>query len=368
MSFFNSLQFDNTSVSSQTSTIRQRSDAVNSQHSDTKFSGLLHNTQADAVINTQENNTSPTTKTIPTDRLQHRSLSLLSQESEAIPLSRGIQLRPQDFRGIALHQAAQEGIALPDRSKGFALNSIRRGGALPNAAQEVFPNALSHIGQTQHAEKNTENNTTPFPMGFLSAQFESGSAGVSAIGYDRTGGTSYGKYQIASRPGSMQAFIEFLQQENPQLAERLANAGPANTGSKNGEMPTVWREIAQETPQQFGELQERFIAQSHYQPALEAVSDVGYDTVNFSTALKEVLFSTAVQHGPTGAARIFRQAAEEIGLTAENQQTLETELIQNVYALRAQNFHSSSTHVQAAVQRRFEQESHLALQLTEKLA
>jgi len=42
--------------------------------------------------------------------------------------------------------------------------------------------------------------------GELSAKFESGKDGIAAIGYDRQGGTSYGKYQIASRVGMMKLF------------------------------------------------------------------------------------------------------------------------------------------------------------------
>ncbi len=67
----------------------------------------------------------------------------------------------------------------------------------------------------------------PMPeVGALSAKFESGSAGVAAIGYDRVGGTSYGKYQIASKPGTMDRFLSYLDKNAPAWAERLRSAGP----------------------------------------------------------------------------------------------------------------------------------------------
>ena len=56
----------------------------------------------------------------------------------------------------------------------------------------------------------------PDALGALSAQFESGKQGVSAIGYDKNGGTSYGAYQIASRPGTMDQFISFLNGKEPR--------------------------------------------------------------------------------------------------------------------------------------------------------
>ena len=59
-----------------------------------------------------------------------------------------------------------------------------------------------------HASGRRQADTTG--IGKLAAQFESGSDGIAAVGYDKHGGTSYGKYQIASRVGSMDNFLSFL--------------------------------------------------------------------------------------------------------------------------------------------------------------
>ena len=69
------------------------------------------------------------------------------------------------------------------------------------------------------------------------------------------------------------------------------------------------KKIAKENPALFEDLQERFIHDSHYKPALQAVSQrTGLSGEHMSPALQEVLWSTAVQHGPNGAARIFSRA------------------------------------------------------------
>ena len=193
----------------------------------------------------------------------------------------------------------------------------------------------------------------------LAAQFESGKEGISAIGYDRRGGTSYGKYQIASRPGSMDNFISYLKTEAPDIAKQLEAAGPANTGSRSGRMPDVWREIAASQPERFGELQEGFIRDSHYKPAMEAVKKAGFNADNFSPALQEVLFSTAVQHGPNGAARIFTRAAQQVGLKAGVPH--EQQFIKEVYAKRAGQFENSTAQVREAVHNRLHQEKNMAL-------
>lgn len=199
-------------------------------------------------------------------------------------------------------------------------------------------------------------------LGKLSARFESGSDGIAAIGYDRTGGTSYGKYQIASRVGSMNSFLSFLDEKAPDLASRLRGAGPANTGSRQGRMPDVWRAIAKEQPERFESLQEAYISESHYKPALQSITrNTGLSEERLSAAMREVIWSTAVQHGPAGAARIFDRADDMSGKPGDA--AYERKLINNVYALRAGQFGSSSSQVRAAVQNRFRQEKELALNM-----
>ena len=199
-------------------------------------------------------------------------------------------------------------------------------------------------------------------IGMLSARFESGGDGIAAIGYDRVGGTSYGKYQIASRVGSMNKFLGFLDNTAPDIAERLRKAGPANTGGRKGGMPSEWRKIAGEQPERFEALQEAFIHESHYKPALESiVQRTGLEMEKLSPAMSEVIWSTAVQHGPAGAARIFDRADDISG--KPNQPDYERKLISNVYKIRAGQFGSSSSQVQAAVRNRFREEKTLALNM-----
>ncbi len=208
-------------------------------------------------------------------------------------------------------------------------------------------------------KKNIDSqNSDTEKLGQLSAKFESGKNGIEAIGYDRVGGTSYGKYQIASRPGTMDGFIEFLKEEAPDIAEKLENAGPANTGSRKGKMPEVWKEIAQNEPERFTKLQEDFIKATHYTPALENIRSAGINVDEFSPALKEVLWSTSVQHGASAASRIFVSSAEDVGYGDKGS---EQDMIKSVYADRATKFGSSTAQVQQAVRNRFAEEQSLAL-------
>lgn len=217
-------------------------------------------------------------------------------------------------------------------------------------------------GQGKARQARQKTSAEDLEMGKLSAQFESGRDGIAAVGYDRNGGTSYGKYQVSSRAGSLGDFLDFLDSEAPDLSKRLRSSGPGNTGSRKGAMPDVWRAIANEQPERFEELQEAFVRESHYKPAVEAIAQrTSLDADKLSTAMREVIWSTAVQHGPTGAARIFARADDMSG--SPNDPGYERKLISNVYKVRAGQFGSSTSEVQASVQNRFRQERTLALNL-----
>ncbi len=224
------------------------------------------------------------------------------------------------------------------------------------------------MGDFVHSRPPVQNRTKPahkvedVELGQLSARFESGSDGIAAVGYDRVGGTSYGKYQVSSRAGSLKDFLDFLDTEAPELSRRLRASGPGNTGSRKGAMPDTWRAIANEQPERFENLQEAFVHQSHYKPALDSIAQrTGLNPDKISTAMREVIWSTSVQHGPSGAARIFERAHGMSGSPSDP--SYERNLINNVYNIRVGQFGSSDSNIQAAVANRFKQEKALALNM-----
>ncbi|MEZ7196010.1 hypothetical protein [Pseudodesulfovibrio karagichevae] len=204
--------------------------------------------------------------------------------------------------------------------------------------------------------------------GQLAAQFESGEAGTAAIGFDRVGGTSYGTYQIASKPGTMDEFLAYLDETRPEWADRLRDAGPANTGSKQGGMPSVWRAIAAEDPAGFDQVQHDFISRQTYDPARSMILDrTGLDFNNAPPALQEVLWSTSVQHGPTGAANIFNKVIDRFLHKGQNDD-FNAQLIKGVYESRKNQFGSSTARVQKSVAHRMDSEKQLALNMLQKMS
>ena len=69
------------------------------------------------------------------------------------------------------------------------------------------------------------------------------------------------------------------------------NAGSTYT------MPATWKQVASADPKRFEALQHEFIRTYSYTPAVKSIAlTTGVDVTNRSYALREVLWSTAVQH------------------------------------------------------------------------
>lgn len=210
---------------------------------------------------------------------------------------------------------------------------------------------------------------TPQELGKLSSKFETGGVKNSGavIGYDSTGGTSYGTYQIAAKVGAMASFLKFAEAKGEtDIVSRLKSAGPADTGSKSGVFVDEWKKISAEKGRDFDKLQHDFIEESQYKPAAKTLLNAtGYDVDKQSAAIKDVFFSTVVQHGPgsakhnNGAFGIFKKAIEDNGgINADPKN-----IINSVYEIRGTKFGSSSEKVRKNVQDRFVQEKSLALDM-----
>lgn len=186
-------------------------------------------------------------------------------------------------------------------------------------------------------------------LGALSARFESnGKAG--SIGHDSTGGFSYGAYQIATKTGTMKRFLSFLTQQFAAMAKPLAAAGGAAAAEAGAEaFTTAWRSLASDP--HFLDAQHRFIEETHYRPfAAKLLTDPGIDVAQRSAALRDVVWSVAVQHGADN--EVFANA-----LTGKTPaQMSDLQIVDAVYAERSnvdKYFASSTPQVKANVADRF---------------
>ena len=187
-------------------------------------------------------------------------------------------------------------------------------------------------------------------IGTISSKYES-RGDSSAVGYDSTGGLSYGKYQIATRTGTLREFLKFCDADGSEAGQIVARAMRQSPGK------ATWKMLAKKGLVQ--DLEYRFIKSSHYDALLNRLRKSHPDLVSrieSNKALQEMAWSTAVQHGAGGAASIFRK---EWG---DGKRPLD-QFVTGVYKLRGTKFPSSTARVRAAVHRRFQDESRQVLAL-----
>lgn len=195
-------------------------------------------------------------------------------------------------------------------------------------------------------------------LGALSARYESGSRGSSAVGYDTNGGTSYGKYQIAAKTGTMSKYINWLEKQTDnanaqEVAKRLraVDAGH-DKGGKNQQAAAEWQALVAEG--KMGNLEHDFIKATHYDVAYKQLSPEAQQMVANSKTLQDVLWSSSVHHGPggkgAGAAYIFNKAYKS-GMT-------ESQMIDAVYQGRSD--YVANNKYRDSLQKRFVNERQLA--------
>lgn len=209
---------------------------------------------------------------------------------------------------------------------------------------------------------------TPYQLGTLSSTMESnGGNKLWNNGLqDRTGGWSYGTYQIATKNGTMNDYLKHLQ-NNPLYQEyynTLQQAGGYNAALTGAEQfKNTWADLSKD--QNFLQSQQDFIVTKKLNPAMKYIADIkGLDFDKRSPVIKDVLFSTATQHGEGGARDIFHNA---LGYDASN--LSDEDIINRIYQERANpnNFRNSTTSYRnGIINNRFNLENAKALELLRK--
>jgi len=173
-------------------------------------------------------------------------------------------------------------------------------------------------------------------IGTLSEKYESG-GNPGAIGHDSTGGWSYGAYQMIKAP--LKTFLR-----------TNAVFGPLFTGLEIGSkiFNDKWRKVSKESGDEFKSAQRDFISKSHFEPQINKIAKAGYDINNISSTLKDVIWSTAVQHGAN--TDVILRAIKNVGIDDERA------LIKEIYNQRwsgGKGFASSNQAVKKSVYNRF---------------
>lgn len=165
-------------------------------------------------------------------------------------------------------------------------------------------------------------------LGALSERYESGGRGPGTVssGKGDPGGVSYGLYQLASKTGTVAAFL------TAEGAPWSGDFGVLAPGSEP--FSAAWRAVAAREGEAFGAAQHAFIERSHYRPLVRAVAEqTGLDLDGRADAVRDACWSCAVQHG--GAARFVARAVGRADAAAPRESaSYDRALVEAIYAER----------------------------------
>lgn len=202
-------------------------------------------------------------------------------------------------------------------------------------------------------------------LGKLSEQFETGGRGPGTVsgGVGDPGGVSYGSYQMTSKPGGG-TVKRFVSQPDFPFKSSFAGLVPGT-----GPFSAVWKSLASINREEFQSSQHDYIKKTHFDPLVQKIiNEDGLNVLTRSHALQDVIWSTAVQHGP--GSKSPHRALANVSLRPEDA-GFDKSFIIAIYNERGRknangglvNFPRASPAVQRGVANRFRDESKKALQM-----
>lgn len=191
--------------------------------------------------------------------------------------------------------------------------------------------------------------------GVISERYESnGNPGAISSGTGDAGGKSYGAWQLSSAQGSLNSFLQWLKGQQSGFYNTLNSAYIADSNTYGTNFDKAWQQIAGAHYDEFYSLQHEYIKLSYYDSLINKLVKstlsnlAGFDKLLTSFSVRNVLWSTAVQHGVSGAYTLINR------LTIDVNDKLK--FINDVYAERSKvdiYFPKCSPDVQQGVINRF---------------
>jgi murein DD-endopeptidase MepM/ murein hydrolase activator NlpD len=224
------------------------------------------------------------------------------------------------------------------------------------------------IFTTFEVEDEKDENSSVFNtgLGSLSEKYESnGDPGCIANNAGDIGGKSYGAWQLASKVGSLDGFLQWLQGKDKGMYDRLMEAYKKDGNTYGSNFDSTWKAIATENKDGFYKIQWEYIKISHYDPVVKHFADSGIIDFNKRTkTLQNVVWSTAVQHGVGGAIGIIEKQNLKVNDLKEDEG-----IIKGIYSERMKvdvYFKNSSDDIKKGVYNRFIKEQDDALKMLEQ--
>ena len=166
------------------------------------------------------------------------------------------------------------------------------------------------------------------------------------------GGFSYGSFQIATKTGTMDKFLDYAKREKPELYERLQKAGGSKAAlAGDPGFISEWKALAKDDPKAFHKLQSGFIKETHYDVQMDHLKKAGIDLSGKSNALKNVVFTMSTAEGPH--TKTLMQALQGKDLSKMD----DKDIINSIYDTKAAKldkmYSKNGAGLQAGIQKRW---------------
>lgn len=222
-----------------------------------------------------------------------------------------------------------------------------------------------------NVHKRRDNN-----LGTLSSHYETGGRGSRTVsgGVGDAGGVSYGSYQMTSQTtkkihGELRVIIGgtvkiFVTSGDFRWRSEFANLTPGTTA-----FTSKWKELVDAHPDDFKDAEHQFIKETHFDKLVQhTINETNVDVRYHSHTLNDVVWSTAVHHGPEN--NVIINAINATGFTPAENKIYDEALIKAIYQERGRKktdgklayFSKNSLEVQAGVSSRFIREGKEALE------
>ena len=259
------------------------------------------------------------------------------------------------------------------RSQGLRSDGIagpKTWAALDDPSKPIQLGGTHSISATASGQETGQTGDTGVWLGRLSAKYETGNRGPGTVssGKGDHGGVSYGSYQMTSKPNGG-TVKQFTGREDFKWKDKFEGLTPGEQA-----FTKVWQAIASGEKDSFQAAQHQFIKLTHFDPLINNIKreNNGLYLTTHTHALQNVVWSTAVQHGPNN--KVISNAFHNLNAKGQGDprgDKFDEHLIEAIYAERGRKqsdgrlvyFSRNSLDVQKGVANRFVSERAEALKM-----
>mgnify|MGYP003369108326 FL=1 len=147
-------------------------------------------------------------------------------------------------------------------------------------------------------------------LGYISAREESnGDPGAIGLNPNDKGGASFGVWQLSSKMGTVDDFLDFIKDKDKEIYLQLSEAKNQDNNSYSENFISTWKEIAKNKHDSFYELQRLFIKRNYYDSFIKLAkkNNLNINYLLDYNSTSNMIWSTCVQHGASGAIKILKK-------------------------------------------------------------